>query len=232
MDNKNLTRFSGYCSVAAGISYIIAGITYFLMPINQRSNTAELHDFYTSISQNSDIFQFHYWSFSFAAFFGISVVITTNRLFKSINEEIVNWVSLIALIGYSVMFVDFVRMANQIPYRAQMYIYSSEDLKLAMLGANSLTLDPMGIVRFGFIGFWFLVINYIVISKNKFPFSLACIGIIVGVLHIFVAIGQVFENSLLFSFFSVTVAAGMGGMIFGPLWFFWFGNLINKIDLN
>ena len=92
-----------------------------------------------------------------------------------------------------------------------------------MLGANPLTLDPTGILAFGFVGFWFLVLNYLARERENYPNILAYLGILGGVLHIFVAIGNITDQQIL-----VSIAAGLGGIVIGPIWLIWFGMILKK----
>jgi len=46
---------------------------------------------------------------------------------------------------------------------------------------------------------------------------------LVGVLHIFVVLGNLLQMQVLISF-----AAGLAGIVMGPIWLFWFGVLLKK----
>jgi len=49
---------------------------------------------------------------------GLAVVIAVNRFFREGNEDLINWVSVMALIWYSLMCTSFIRLVDIIPERA------------------------------------------------------------------------------------------------------------------
>ena len=101
--------------------------------------------------------------------------------------------------------------------------YHLEQLQQSMLGAYPLPLDPTGILGFGFVGFWFLILNYLTREMDSFPNELAYIGIMGGILHMFVPLGTIINQQIL-----VAIAAGLGGVVLGPIWYIWFGITLTK----
>ena len=154
---------------------------------------------------------------------GLAVIIAANRKFRDLSEDFIDWASVVGLIGYGVMCTNFVRFVDIIPQRAQIFVEAGEQMQISMLGANPLTLDPTGILGFGFVGFWFFVLNYFAKNSETFPNILAYIGMIGGILHIFVAIGNIIDQQIL-----ISIAAGLGGIVLGPIWLIWFGMTLKK----
>ena len=60
-------------------------------------------------------------------------------------------------------------------------------------------------------------------NDNSFKKELAYIGMLGGILHILVPIGTVFNEQIL-----VSVAAGLGGVVLGPIWYIWLGLTMQK----
>ena len=223
MAESESSNLSGNCAILAGIAYIIVGITYFTIPANQRPNAAPLNEFYASVAEAPGLLQIQYWSFAFAALMGLAVVIAANRFFREGNEDLINWVSVMALIGYGLMCTNFIRLVDIIPERAMFFVGAEPEMQKAMLAANPLPLDPTSILTFGFVGFWVLVINFVGKDREDFPGYLSILGMLVGVLHIFVALGNLLQMQVL-----ISIAAGLGGIVLGPIWLFWFGVLLKK----
>ena len=121
------------------------------------------------------------------------------------------------------MCANFTRLAYLLPLRAKRFAEGGEQLQQAMLGSNNLSLDPTAILGFGFVGLWFLVTNYIAMNNDSFKKELAYIGMLGGILHILVPIGTVFNEQIL-----VSVAAGLGGVVLGPIWYIWLGLTMQK----
>ena len=225
MGESRKFNIGGYCAIAAGIAYVIVGIAYFNLPEIQRgtSDFSKFAEYLTSVAADSTMLQLQYWCFSIAAFMGLAVIIAAKRYIKDSSEDILDWASVLGLIGYGVMCTNFVRLAYLLPQRAQRFAEGGEQLQQAMLGANALPLDPTGILGFGFVGFWFLILNYLARDRDNFPNELAYIGIIGGILHIFVPMGTIINQQIL-----VAIAAGLGGIVLGPIWYIWFGITLTK----
>ena len=225
MADSRKYNLGGNCAIAAAVGYIIVGITFFSIPQIQRGSQGrfQLTEYLNSIANESSLFQLQYWSFSFAALMGLAVIIAANRKFRDLSEDFIDWASVVGLIGYGVMCTNFVRFVDIIPQRAQIFVEGGEQMQISMLGANPLTLDPTGILGFGFVGFWFLVLNYFAKERETFPNILAYIGMIGGILHIFVAIGNIIDQQIL-----ISIAAGLGGVVLGPIWLIWFGMILKK----
>ena len=225
MSENRTSNLGGNCAIAAAIAYIIVGITFFNLPQIQRgsSGSDQVTEYFTSVASDSLLLQLQYWSFSFAALMGLAVIITANRKFRNLSEDFIDWASVVGLIGNGIMCTNFVRFVDIIPQRAQIFVEGREQMQISMLGANPLTLDPTGILGFGFVGFWFLVLNYFTKERETFPNVLAYIGMIGGILHIFVAIGNIIDQQIL-----ISIAAGLGGIVLGPIWLIWFGMTLKK----
>ena len=225
MSENRTPNLGGNCAIAAAIAYIVVGITFFNLPQIQRGSSGinQVTEYFTSVASDSFLLQLQYWSFSFAALMGLAVIIAANRKFRDLSEDFIDWASVVGLIGYGVMCTNFVRFVDIIPQRAQIFVEAGEQMQISMLGANPLTLDPTGILGFGFVGFWFFVLNYFAKNSETFPNILAYIGMIGGILHIFVAIGNIIDQQIL-----ISIAAGLGGIVLGPIWLIWFGMTLKK----
>ncbi len=118
---------------------------------------------------------------------------------------------------------NFIRLAYLLPIRAKNFVEAEAELQQAMLGSNNMSLDPTAVLGFGFVGLWFLVTNYVSMDDEGFKKELSYIGMLGGMLHILVPIGTVFNIQIL-----VTIAAGLGGIILGPVWYIWLGIIMQK----
>ena len=225
MSENRTSNLGGNCAIAAAIAYIVVGITFFNLPQIQRGSSGrnQVTEYFTSVASDSFLLQLQYWSFSFAALMGLAVIIAANRKFRDLSEDFIDWASVVGLIGNGIMCTNFVRFVDIIPQRAQFFVEAGEQMQISMLGANPLTLDPTGILGFGFVGFWFFVLNYFAKNSETFPNILAYIGMIGGILHIFVAIGNIIDQQIL-----ISIAAGLGGIVLGPIWLIWFGMTLKK----
>ena len=222
-DDKS--SFGGYFSIAAGFSYIIIGITFFQLPEIQRGSSVfrDIKNYFISVAAEPSTLAVQYWFFGLAAFFGMGVIVALKEYLKSDKQDLLNWASVLGLIGYAFMCANFIRLAYLLPIRAINFVEAEAELQQAMLGSNNMSLDPTAVLGFGFVGLWFLVTNYVSMDDESFKKELSYIGMLGGVLHILVPIGTVFNIQIL-----VTIAAGLGGIILGPVWYIWLGIIMQK----
>ena len=59
-----------------------------------------------------------YWFFGLAAFCGMGVIVALKEYLKSDKQDLLNWASVLGLIGYAFMCANFIRLAYLLPIRA------------------------------------------------------------------------------------------------------------------
>ncbi|MFL2809213.1 MAG: DUF4386 family protein [bacterium] len=230
MTKPKSNNFGSNCSILSAIAFIIGGISFFNLPEIQMSgirsgNSDQLSSYFNSVALEPTFLQIQMWSFVFVGILGLAIVISAYKYLKDLEEDIIAWSSILGLIGYGVMCTNFSRIVDQLPKRAKFFVEGDEQFQTAMLGANSINLDPSGLIAFGFVGFWLIIINYFARDKENYPNLLAYIGMVSGVLFFFVAIGNIVDERIL-----VKIAAGLGSLFLGPIWLIWFGLTLRKID--
>ena len=109
--NENKSNLGGYFSIAAGVSYIIVGITFFQLPEIQRGSSVfrDVKDYLISVAADPSTLAIQYWFFGLAAIMGMGVIVALKRYMKSEGQDILNWASVLGLVGYSFMCANFTR---------------------------------------------------------------------------------------------------------------------------
>ena len=120
MIGKTTARLGGICAVLVAASYLVVGITYFLLPSEQRPGFY-IGDFYSSVADDSTVLTIEFWAFALGALFAIAVVIAVAELLRSDDGGLVRWVSTLAIIGLAVVAVQYLILQDQIPDRAGEY---------------------------------------------------------------------------------------------------------------
>jgi hypothetical protein len=212
-------RLTGIFSIAAALSYWMIGGTHFLMPKAQiHFATGIKADFFKSLASESTAFQVHYWIFAVSSLFGIGVVLGLRNLLSSKPSLWRRLTEVFALIGLGVMAIDFVIMQNYAIRLARGWP-SLDAIVQATISAIGLPrLDPEGLFGFGLVGLWLGTVNFTLFKASLVPRWLAVFGLLGAFVYELVFIGTVFHVALL-----IDLAAGVGSMLIGPIWFIWLG---------
>ena len=227
MKENSFSKLGGNCSILVGVLYVLIGISYLLLPAAQKG--ASLIDpvqFFPSYAQEHTIMNFLYWEFVLCAVFAIGAVFAISKIVHSINESWVRWTSNLAFLGFSVMVISYLRGFYIIPKISAAFEAGDASTRAAIVApgvAGWNNLDPQGWLMFGCVGLWLLVISLLVLRSDKLPKGLAYIGIVGAIANWLVVVGQVAQIEKL-----ISIAAGLGGVIAGPIWFIWMGMILRR----
>jgi multisubunit Na+/H+ antiporter MnhB subunit len=122
------------------------------------------------------------------------------------------------LIGFAVEALQYSRYLLYYPGNAAAYVAGDVTTKAAIAASHStIGLDPSGLLVYGGVGLWFLVINLLALREKTWPQILAYAGVIGGIAYWLVVLGLFTEIELF-----VTIAAATA-VIIGPIWYIWMG---------
>jgi hypothetical protein len=222
MKDNTLSRLAGICSILVGISYVVAGLAYLLVPAEQKT-TANPAAFLTSFGQKPTASVLEYWAFALGAVLGIAVVLAISEKVRSANEGWVRWTSSIALVGFAVAATQYFRYIALNPERAAAYATGDGATRAALAANQSMVeLDPGGWLAFGGVGLWFLVVNLLALRGNIWPKLLAYVGMAGAIAYWFVVAGNALDVEVF-----VTIAAA-AAVILAPTWYIWAGLILRR----
>jgi hypothetical protein len=223
MNRNSLSSVGGAFSILVGISYIVVGVTFLLMPVAQRPG-ASFDEFITSYAESSILLNIEYWAFALGALLALGVVPAIYKLVRSASEGWVRWASNLAYLGFSVTALGFLRFLTLYPLEAAAYADGNAATRSMIEGDNiHLPLDPNGWLQFGAIGIWVLVVSLAALRTEGLPKTWAYVGVAAAVLYWLVVAGNVLEIPIL-----IAIAAGLGGIILAPIWYIWIGVVLRR----
>jgi len=221
--DNSLSKVGGICSILLAISYIVVGVTYLLLPAAQQQPPGDPAQFLTSFSENPTPLSVEYLAFALGAVFAFAAIPAISELVRSGNEGWVRWMSGLAYLGFAVTALNFFRLLALVPAQADAYAAADSETKLVIVNSGNLGLDPQGWLLFGSVGLWVLVVSWLALRKAALPKLWAVLGIAVAIAYGLVVAGYVLEVGGL-----ITIAAGLGGIILGPIWYIWVGVLMYR----
>ena len=223
MKDTTLGKLGGTCAILLGVSYIVIGVNYLLLVPAEQKVGGGLAKFLPSFAQNPTPLTLQYWAFALGALLAIAAVLAISESVRSVNEGWVRWTSTLAVLGFAVVAIDNFREMSFQPDRAADYAAADAATKAAMEVSGPIGLDPQGWLGFGAVGLWVLVVSLLALRGSTWPKPLAYVGIAVAVVHWLVVAGSVLSIEPL-----IAIAAGLGGVILGPIWYIWTGLTLRR----
>lgn len=226
MENEKTIRFGSVCAILVGISYVIIGLAYLLLPDEQKGGTM-LHDpekFLVSMAQDPMLITVHHLAFGLGALIGLAVVLAVFDFSKSYHGSAVRWLSGLGLLGFAVTAVDNFKIVANEPIRAARYVAGDSTMKSIMEATDYLvSIDPQMWLGYGLVGFWALAINLIWLRNRAVPRVFGYLGIAVGLFYFSVEVGTVTRSEAWLTF-----SALAGAVIGGPVWYIWLALILRK----
>lgn len=218
MNRNSLAKLGGANAILVGISYIVVGIAFFMLPPDQHPSLSRTAAYFESVAQNSTALRIEYMAFGIGSILAVSVVMALAERFRPTNEGLVRWVSTLAVIGFAVMTVQYLLLHDHTSQMAAAFVMVDESAQTAILAMGPRFIAGNALPDFGLVGLWMLVINWLALRSEIFPNGLAYVGLATGVAYAFVVAGNILNIGLL-----ISIAAGLGGVILAPIWFIWVG---------
>ncbi len=225
MNNKSIAKLGGICAVIMGILYVLVGFTYLLSPEAQKGGP-EIEDFakaLLSINQNPALLILLHVEFALIGIFAFAAVPAISGLVQTVNEGWAHWTKNLAYLGFAVLAISHFRAIALTPWRAAAFAAGDASTRAAIAGIGSVLIDPQGWLSFGAVGLWLLVVNILALRGGMLPKVLSSIGILAAIMLGLVVAGEILGIVIL-----NMIAAGLGGIILGPIWYIWIGVRLSK----
>jgi hypothetical protein len=217
MKDNSLNKLGGNCSILLGILYLVIGITYLLLPADQKQTSA-VDKFLPSFAENPTTQIIQYWAFALSGLVAKAVVLAMSERVRSENEGWVRWTSILAILGFAVVAINNFRNIAFQPGLARAYVEGDAVAKTVIELSGPYSLDPQGWLGFGAVGLWVLVVSLLALRAGIWPKLLTYIGIATAAAYWLVVAGFVSNQETLF-----TIAAALGGILLAPIWYIWAG---------
>jgi hypothetical protein len=213
LSSTNLIRI---LAIGAAGSYLVAGISHFLMPSDQLHFAKGLSaEFFASLMTTSFWFRIHYWSFVIASLCGTAIVyILSYQL--NLSSPFARLVTLLAMAGFIITAIDFAMMQARALHIVRIFHTFLPEVQQSTIAAGLPRLDQTGLFGFGLVGLWLVVVNMVMLQTGNYPTGLIVLGFMGAGLFELGFIGSLLHVDTL-----IDIAVGLGGILVGPLWYIW-----------
>jgi hypothetical protein len=216
MKDNSLNKLGGLFAILTGISYILIGVIFLILPADQQPG-GDAALFFASVVRDPSLLRIYYLVFALGAVLALGALPAISKSVRPLSEGWALWATNLAYLGFAVTAIDFFRFWSVQEYWASIFVEADAATRPA-IDAASIGLDPQGWLGFGAIGVWVLVVSLLAARAGLWPRMLSYIGIAVAVMYWLVVIANLFDIGLLLS-----IVAGLGGVILAPIWYIWVG---------
>lgn len=216
----------GNCAIALAGSYVLASLTYLLLPADQKGGTI-LHEparYLESLARDSTLLVANHLTLGIGALIGIAVVIAVWEWTRPLAGGWMSWLSALGVLGFAVTAVDNFQIAAVDPLRAAEFAAADAVARTAIaVTSSTVSVDPQMWLSFGLTGMWILSASWEVARHRLMPVSHALLGVLAAASYLFIEIASVTNTPVL-----LLVSAGAGGMVVGPVWYAWLGVALRR----
>jgi hypothetical protein len=221
MKDNSLFKLGGACAILLGIVDALSGITYLLLPADQRLGVPAAR-ILPSIAQGAPLLKLQILELALIGVLGLAVVPAFSELFAARNEGWVRWTGNLALLGFAVAAVSNLFSYARLPAIASAFVAGDAATKAALVPIWRSTLDLYGVWNDGVIGVWILTLSLVALGGILFPRILAIIGILAGISLLLIPLAFFIKIPSLF-----LVAAILGGLL-STIWMIWAGGIVRQ----
>lgn len=158
------------------------------------------------------------------AVLAIAVVVAIPHIVRPAHEGWLRWSSVVGIVGYAVIALQYLRELALIPALAERYLTTDLSGRAAVEADLYLVpLDPQGWVTYGAVGTWLLTVNILALSRQRWARPLSYVGLASGTGYWFVVAGTVLRVDVL-----VSIAAAVG-VLLAPVWLIWVGLVLRRV---
>ena len=204
-----MNRTAGIVCLVCALSYAATGATFFLDPTSQ-FKTGTL-DYWNALAGAPLGRQAFLMAFALAGLTAFCAMGEVQRLIGP-TSGLARLAASLGQLGFGVTAVSYVRLLGGEAQRAQAFAAGSDAVRQSIT-SFSLVLDPQGWLIFFLSGLSLLLFGALGWRFGTLPKALAVLGMAGGLLYIVAFIARANQQMLI-----VDVAAGLGGVIVGPLW--------------
>lgn len=226
MADKKWSQPGPVCAVLLAVSYTVVGLSYLLLPLEQRGGTL-LHDpekFLVSMARSPTLITVHHMAFGLGALLGLAVVFAVFDLTRLFHESWARWLSGLGTLGFAVTAIDNFKIVATEPVRAARYMAGDAAVKAIIKQTDFLvSIDPHMWIGYGLVGVWVLGTSWILLRNRAVHRIFGALGICIGLVYFFVEVGTVLRSEAW-----LAVAAALGAVIAGPVWYVWLAMILRK----
>jgi hypothetical protein len=209
--------FAGSLAILVAATLLAISVSHVLSPEEHRLSAGPAV-MWPAIAENATWSRLLSLEWLVAGLLALAVVPAASDRVRRVAPDAVRWGVSLGLLGFATQAVSSATELARLGPFAAAYVQGDRSVQ-TMIAANPVVpLDPFGLLTFGGIGSWLVIVSAIGLRARSGPAALDLLGLASGIMFWLVVPGIVTGTEAL-----ITVAAGLGGTVLGPAWFVWTG---------
>lgn len=196
-----------------GVTYVVAAAAHGLSPADGRA-AAGATRFWPAIADQPSFVTVVDVALLGGAIFALAAVPAIGRLYGRAAGGWLDWATSVGLLGYAATAITDATALGRTHTVAAAYVGADASARNAIAAEPILLIDAFGLLMFGAIGVWLIVLNGIAMSSRMTPRWLAVVGVGAGCGYLVISIGFVSGVDAV-----VTAGAVVSGLVLAPVWF-------------
>lgn len=222
MKTEQFTYIGSTNALLTGILYIIGSVAFLRRPLTARGLNPSI-EWAAAYMEGQVLARVQFWSFALASLLAIAVVIAVARRISDGRNELIQWVTVCAIIGFGFAAAHYLMVEANSSRLAVAYDQLDGPSRAAIEAMGIPTIDPHYWMVYGLPGLWMVVIHWHALRQKVLPRPLTVVGMGFGLFFLLVVVGRMSELDILFR-----ISAALGGIVLGPLWFISMGLYLRK----
>jgi hypothetical protein len=207
----------GYLAIAVALMLVAISISHVMSPEEHRLSAGPAV-MWPAIAEDARWSRLLSVEWLVAGVLALAVVPAATDGVRRLAPDAARWAAALGSLGFAVHAVSSAtELARLEPYAAA-FVAGDPSVQAMIAATPVLPLDPYGLLTFGAVGAWLVIISAIGLRGHATPTALHVLGLAAGCLFWLVVPGIVTGTELL-----ITIAAGIGGTVLAPAWFVWIG---------
>jgi hypothetical protein len=227
--SKTIQNLGAMASFGVAAAYLGAAVVALFMPPElQGRPDVSPHEFWLALSREPTAHLCFHWAWIVAGLCGLAAVPAISRMVYGLNQEAVLWSGLAALFGFATHARS--HLMEQAWDRKIIPLYATADpaFQQAVHVVAGLALDiGDGVLTFGAIGIWVLIVSKLVLRSNYLPRFFGYLGFAAALSLVAGMAGYGLSIRPLIVF---SIGAGAGLLV--PIWFIWAGILLRHYSIK
>lgn len=223
--DPSILRAGGVAAVGVALASLASGVSAVLMPpeLQARPDVGP-HAFWLTLARDPWAHLAFHWTWVAAGLCGLGAVPAVSALVWRASPGVVLWSGAVACVGFAVQARSHLMEVAFDRKIIATYPHADPALQQAVHVVAGLALDvPDGVLTYGAIGVWVLVVSRLGPRDGLLPRPLGLLGIAVGTTELLGVAGYGLDVRAL-----VLVAVGLGGLVLVPAWWLWLGILLRR----
>lgn len=218
--DSSILRGGAVAALGVALASLASGVCAVSMPpeLQARPDVGP-HEFWLALSRDPWAHLAFHWTWITAGLCGLGAVPAVSALVWRAAPGAVLWSGAAAMLGFAVQARSHLMEVAFDRRIIATYPQADPAFQQAVHVVAGLALDvPDGVLTYGAIGIWVLVVSRLGLRDGLLPRGLGLLGLVVGVTELLGVAGYGLHIRAL-----VLVAVGLGGLLLVPAWWAWLG---------